>query len=73
MPANNTRKYVLHASQFAVVNEETIPIKFNSSSPDNLTSDKKQQVETFIIANKLNVKKESGFLKAISFYNSINE
>jgi hypothetical protein len=67
---NSTRKYVLHSTQFALVDKKTIPIKYNSSTLDDLTSDKKKQVEAFIKENKLKVKKEPDFLKAIDFYNS---
>ena len=68
---NNTRKYVLHTNQFAVVDKKAIPIKFNSSTLEDLTSDKKKEVEAYVKENKLKVKKEPDFLKAINFYNSI--
>ena len=68
---NNTRKYTLHTTQYAVINKVATPIKFNSSTLEDLTSDKKKQVEAFVKENKLKVKKESDFLKAIDFYNSM--
>jgi hypothetical protein len=68
----NTRKYVLHSNYYSLVDNKAVPIKFSSSTLDNLTSDKKKQVEVFIKENKLKVKKESDFLKAINFYNSIS-
>lgn len=68
---NNTRKYVLHTTQYALINKKTTPIKFNSSTLDDLTSDKKKEVEAFVKENKLKVKKEPDFLKAINYYNSI--
>jgi len=69
---NNTRKYVLHSIQYALIGNKAIPIKFSSSTLDDLTLDKKTQVNTFIKANNLKVKKENDFLKVITFYNSIS-
>ena len=68
---NNSRKYVLHTTQYALVNKVASPIKFNSSTLEDLTSDKKKEVEAFVKENKLKVKKEPDFLKAINYYNSI--
>jgi len=68
---NNTRKYTLHTTQYALINKVATPIKFNSSTLEDLTSDKKKQVEAFVKENKLKVKKESDFLKAIEYYNSM--
>lgn len=68
---NNTRKYVLHTTQYALTNKVANPIKFNSSTLEDLTSDKKKEVEAFVKQNKLKVKKEPDFLKAINYYNSI--
>lgn len=68
---NNTRKYVLRTVQYALIKNIATPIKFSSSTLDDLTSDKKKEVDAFVKENKLKVKKEPDFLKAISFYNSI--
>lgn len=68
---NNTRKYALHTNQYALINKVATPIKFSSSTLDDLTADKKKEVEAFVKENKLKVKKEPDFLKAISFYNSM--
>jgi len=68
---NELRKYVLHITQYALINKIATPIKFNSSTLDDLTADKKKEVEAFVRANKLKVKKEPDFLKAINYYNSI--
>ena len=62
----------LHTNQFAVIDNKAIPIKFNSSTLEDLTSDKKKEVEAYVKENKLKVKKEPDFLKAINFYNSIS-
>ncbi len=69
---NNSRKYTLHINQFALVDKKVIPLKFSSSALDDLTGDKKDQVNSYIKENKLKVKKEADFLKAINFYNSID-
>lgn len=69
---NNSRKYTLHTFQSALVNNKVIPIKFSSSSLDDLTSDKKSQVDSYVKENKLKPKKEDDFLKAITYYNSIS-
>ena len=68
---NNTRKYTLHTTQYALINKVATPIKFNSSTLEDLTSDKKKQVEAFVKENKLKVKKASDFLKAIDYYNAM--
>ncbi len=69
---NNTRKYVLHINQYALVGNKAVPIKFSSAALDDLTSDKKNQVESYVKENKLKLKKEDDFLKAVGFYNSLN-
>jgi hypothetical protein len=69
---NNTRKYVLHTEDVAVVDNKIIPVKYSSSTLEELTSDKKSQVDSFIKSNNLKPKKEDDFLKSINFYNSIN-
>ncbi|MEP6713355.1 MAG: hypothetical protein ABJA37_13095 [Ferruginibacter sp.] len=68
----NVRKYVLHSSKSALVNKKVIPIKsYSSSALEDLTSDKKTEVEAYVKQNNLKLKKESDFLKAIDYYNSI--
>lgn len=69
---NNTRKYVLHTNLNALVNNKVIPIKFNSSTLEELTSDKRIQMDAYLKENKLKAKKENDFLKAIMYYNSIS-
>jgi len=64
-------KYELYSNFYVVINKIATPIKFSSSTLDDLTSDKKKEVEVFVKENKLKVKKESDFLKAINFYNSM--
>ena len=68
---NNSRKYTLHTTQYALINKVATAIKFNSSTLEDLTSDKKKEVEAFVKENKLKVKKESDFLRAIDYYNSM--
>ncbi|MEP6926956.1 MAG: hypothetical protein ABI834_04930 [Ginsengibacter sp.] len=69
---NNSRKYVLHNIDFVLLNNTVSPIsKYTSSLLDELTADKKEQVETYIKVNNLKPKKEIDFVKAITFYNSI--
>ena len=51
---------------------KAVPVKFSSSTLDDLTSDKKDEVNAFIKANHLKVKKEPDFLKAITFYNGLS-
>ena len=68
---NNTRKYVLHAYYYSVMDDKVIPVKFNSSTFDDLITDKNNQVNNFIKSNNLKIKKELDFLKAIAYYNSI--
>jgi hypothetical protein len=68
----STRKYELHADYYSLINNKVKLIKFSSSAIDDLTADKKDKLDTFIKENKLKVKKESDFIKAIKFYNSIS-
>jgi hypothetical protein len=67
-----TRKYELHSNYYSLINNKAKLIKFTSSTLEDLTSDKKDKLDAFIKENKLKVKKESDFLKAIKFYNSIS-
>jgi hypothetical protein len=69
---NNTRKYVLRSNYYSIAGNNAIPVKFNSSTLDELTADKKDKVESYIKENKLKVKKEPDFLKVIKYYNSIS-
>lgn len=66
-----TRQYELSANYYSLINNTATQIKFNSNTLDDLTSDKKDKVNAFVKENKLKVKKEPDFLKAIKFYNSI--
>jgi hypothetical protein len=68
----NRRKYELYSNYYSLANNKATLIKFTSSTLEDLTSDKKDKVDAFIKENKLKVKKESDFLKAIKFYNSIS-
>ena len=67
-----SRKYELYSDYYSLINNKATLIKFTSSTLEDLTSDKKDKVDAFIKENKLKVKKESDFLKAIKFYNSIS-
>ena len=69
---NNTRKYVLKTSQSAMVNDKIIPInKYNLAILEELTAEKRKEMDAFLKENKVNPKKENDFLSAIKFYNSI--
>ncbi|HEX7458143.1 MAG TPA: hypothetical protein VF301_06895 [Ginsengibacter sp.] len=68
---NNSRKYILHSNYYSLIDNKSNPVKFSSSTLDDLTSDKKDQVNAFVKANNLKVKKEPDFLKAITFYNTL--
>lgn len=68
----STKKYVLHTNIFAIVNKEEIPVKLNSHFLEELTSDKKDQMKTFVKSKRLNLKKETDFKEALSYYNSIS-
>ena len=68
----NVKKYVLHTNFFAIVNNQVIPVKLNSHFLEELTSDKKDQMKAFVKSKQLNVKKETDFKQALSYYNSIS-
>ncbi|MEP6950130.1 MAG: hypothetical protein ABI863_12675 [Ginsengibacter sp.] len=67
-----TRKYELYSNYYSLVNNKVTLIKFTSSTLEDLTSDKKDKLDTFIKENKLKVKKGFDFIKAIKFYNNIS-
>lgn len=69
---NITRKYVLQTTQNALVNDKIIPLKFNTSTLEELTADKKSEVEAYLKQNNLKPKREEEFVKAVNYYNSIS-
>jgi hypothetical protein len=70
---NNSRKYVLHNTDYVLVNNiVTLINKYSSSKLDELTADKKVQVDAYVKANNLKLKKENDFARAITFYDSLN-
>ena len=69
---NNKRKYTLHTIDIALIEGKVTPFKYSSFSLEELASDKKDQVASYVRANNLKPKKQSDFLKSISYYNSIN-
>ncbi len=69
---NNTRKYVLHSNYYFLAEDKATPVKFNSSTLEDLILDKKDQVSDFIKSNNLKIKKEPDFLRVIAYYNSIS-
>jgi hypothetical protein len=69
---NNSRKYVLHIQDVALIDNRIIPFKYSSSALQELVSDKKSEVDSYVKSNNLKPKKENDFLKSINFYNSIN-
>ena len=66
------KQIVSHNSNWVTVNNETIPVKLNSHSLEELTSDKKDEMQKFVKAAKLNAKNEKDFALAIAYYNSIS-
>lgn len=68
----SVKRYVLHTNFFAIVNNQVIPVRLNSHFLDELTSDKGDQIKAFVKSKQLNLKKETDFKQAISYYNSIS-
>ncbi|HVZ97396.1 MAG TPA: hypothetical protein VG847_11005 [Chitinophagaceae bacterium] len=68
---NNIRKYTVHKTTYALVKKEATPVKFDASSLEELTADKAGEMKSYIKENRLKVKKETDFLKAITYYNSL--
>lgn len=68
---NNTRKYVLKTSQSAIIDNKIIPVKYNRAALEELTAQKRKEIDAYVKGNKLNTKKENDFLSAIKYYNSI--
>lgn len=69
---NNSRKYTLRTTQYALVDKILTPLKFDSATLEALTSDKKAQVDAYLKENKLKPKKAKDFLMAVAYYNSIS-
>ena len=70
---NNTRKYSLKSSQSAIADNKIIPLKFNSATLEELTSNKRKEMITYLKENNLNSKKEKDFIMAIGYFNSISK
>lgn len=68
---NNSRKYVVHKTAYALVNKEANPIKFDASSLEQITADKSGEMKSYIKQNRLKVKHEDDFLKAVNYYNTL--
>lgn len=66
------KKIVSHNSLWTITNNESIPVKLNKHSLEELTDDKKDAIETFIKSKKLNVKNEKDFTEIIAYYNQIS-
>jgi hypothetical protein len=63
----------LHNTDYVLVNNiVTLINKYSSSKLDELTADKKVQVDAYVKANNLKLKKENDFARAITFYDSLN-
>ena len=68
-----TKKTIVdHNSLWTIKNNETLPVKLNSRSLEEITFDKKDQVLNFVKTKKLNIKNEKDFAEAITYYNSIS-
>lgn len=65
------RQYELFSNYYSLIGNNATPIKFTSSTLDELTADKKTFVDAYVKANNLKVKKPDDFIKAITFYNSL--
>ena len=69
-----TRKEMIsHDAYWATVNKETVPVKLSKKSMEELTNDKQDQVNSYIKSRKLNLKNETDFAAAITYYNSISQ
>ena len=66
------KQIVSHNSYWVTVSSKTTPVKLNSHSLEELTSDKKDEMQKFVKAAKLNAKNEKDFALAIAYYNSIS-
>lgn len=69
---SSTKQVVSHNNYWATVNNQTIPIKLNKRSLEEITSDKNDQINSYIKSQKLNVKEEKDFTAAIDYYNQIS-
>ena len=67
------RQIVSRQKLWALINNKTNPIKLNALTIQELTADRKNEMQNFIRAKRINVKREKGFTAAITYYNSISE
>ncbi len=66
------KKIVDHNSFWTILNNENVAIKLNSHSLEELTNDKKEEVQRFIKSKKINPRSEDDFAAALTYYNSIS-
>ena len=66
------KKIISHNSLWTIINNESIPVKLNKHSLEELTDDKKDAVENFLKSKRLNVKNEKKFTEIIDYYNKIS-
>ncbi len=66
------KKIVSHNSLWTIINNETVFVKLNSHSLEELTSDKKDEMQKLVKTAKLNAKNEKDFALAMAYYNSIS-
>ena len=67
------KRMVPHNSLWTIINNETIPVKLNSRMLEELTADKKYEMQKFFKTAKINAKNEKDFAAAITYYNSISD
>jgi len=66
------KKIVAYNSLWTIINNKMVAVKANKHFLEELTADKKEEVNNFVTAKKLNVKNEKDFAAAIERYNLIN-
>ena len=64
-----SRKFVSKNETLAILNNHFKPVKLSLDFLEDLTVDKSREVKAFIKAKNLNVKKETDFGVALSYYN----
>jgi hypothetical protein len=66
-----TRKYVLHSQDVAMVKNKITPLTYSSSALKELTSDKITDVDSYVKSHRLKPKKADDFLEVINYYNTL--
>lgn len=71
LASQHLKRYVLKTELWIVKNNQSQQLKYSSGMLKDLTEDKKAAMDAFVGRERLNLKKEGDFLKAVEYYNGL--